>query len=336
MSPRTGSGSAGTTKRRNPDHLGSLSRARKLICAGMCLCAVLVLAAGVCRAREVRFLTFSVVNHYGIYVRDLERNEVELELDGHAVDVGYLSSGGTETAVAIFLENSPRTAENSVSIPQFGQINLIDRVRYELLDDFFPPLCRIGHVMLAEFFEDIDILQDFTDDESYLLDALNKLEPHANGIVMDQINVGRVLGRGVDLLKARPERRKVLFLVTRTVDRESAGNLEEYELMLRNTGVDVFVLSLAPRFVSGTGTSFAEKVNAYFFKNLVKETAGRAYLAGEYKFIEDLFTDLKGRLLNTYTIGFYVEPGEKVEEHEVEIRVKRDKCRVDFRKYLVY
>ncbi len=302
----------------------------------MCLGAVGFSAAGVGRAGEVRFLTFSVVNHYGIYVRDLERNEIQLELDGHAVDVGYLSSGGTDTAVAIFLENSPRTAENSVSIPQLGQINLIDRVRYELLDDFFPPLCRIGHVMLAEFFEDIHILQDFTDDESYLLDALHKLQPHAEGLMTDRINVGRVLGRGVDFLKARPERRKVLFLVTRTVDRESAGNLEEYRLMLRNTGVDVFVLSLAPRFVSGTGTTFAEKVNSYFFKNLVKETAGQAYLAGEYKFIEDLFTDLKGRLLNTYTIGFYVEPSEKVKDHEVEIRVTREKCRVTFRKYLVY
>ncbi len=314
----------------------SFRHARKFLCAALCFGTVAILAAGACRARDVEYLTFSVVNRFGVYVRDLKRDEVELRLDGHPVDIGYLSSGDVDTAVAIFLENSPRTAEDSVSIPQLGRINLIDRVRYELLDDFFPPLCRIGRVMLAEFFDEIHILQDFTDDESYLLDALHKLQPHAEGIVFDQIRVGRVLGRGVDILKARPEKRKVLFLVTRTVDRESAGNLEEYQLMLRNTGVDVFVLSLAPRFVSGPGRSFEEKVNAYFFQNLVKETAGKAYMAGEYKFIEDLFTDLKGRLLETYTIGFYVEPGEKVEDHKVDLRVQRDKCRITHREYLVY
>jgi hypothetical protein len=336
VSSRTGIVSGDGPQGRISRRLGFLDRTRKRIAAGLCFGTVALLTAGVCQAREVRFLTFSAVNRYGIFLRDLEQNEVQLKLDGKKVDVGYLSSGGTDTAVAIFLENSPRTAENSVSIPQYGQINLIDRVRYELLDDFFPPLCRIGHVMLAEFFEQIHILRDFTDDESYLLDALNKLQPHANGVVLDQIRVGRVIGRGVDILKARPERRKVLFLVTRTVDRESARNLEEYELMLRNTGVDVFVLSLAPRFMSGPGRSFGERVNTYFFENLVKETAGRAYLAGEYKFIEDAFTDLKGRLLNTYTIGFYVEPGPKVKDHEVEIRVSREKCRVTCRKYLVY
>lgn len=308
---------------------------RKLV-VGLCCLAVLPLFVDFGRGREVQYLTFSVVNRFGIYVRDLERSEVELKLDGVPVDVGYLSSEGSDTAVAIYLENSPRTAEDSVSIPQMGRINLIDRVRYEMQDDFFRPLCRIGRVMLAEFFADIHVLQDFTDDESYLLDAVNKLQPHAEGVVFDQIKIGRVLGRGVDLLKAQPERRKVLFLVTRTVDRDSASDLEEYRLMLRNTGVDVFVLSLAPRFVSGPAKSYEEKVNAYFFQNLVKETAGRAYLAGEYKFAEDLFTDLKARLLETYTIGFYVEPDRQVKEHEVEIRVDREKCRVTHRKYLVY
>ena len=263
------------------------------------------------------------------------REEVELKLDGRPVDVGYLAPA-VDTAVAIYLENSPRTAENAVSVPQFGQINLIDRVRYAMLDDFFPPLTRTGHVMLAQFFDKIEILQDFTDDESYLLDALNRLQPNPEGIVFDQISIGRVIGKGVDVLKARPERRKVLFLVTRTVDRKSASDLEEYQLMLRNTGVDLYVLSMAPQFVSGTGARFEEKINAYFFRNLVKETAGKAYLSGEYKFMEDLFTDLKGRLLQTYTIGFYVEPGRTVEDHEVELHVERKDARITCRKYLVY
>ena len=62
-----------------------------------------------------------------------------------------------------------------------------------------------------------------------------------------------MLGRGVDLLKDRSERRKILVLFTAVVDRESYKNLEEYRQLLRHENVDVYVVSFARRFPTGVG-----------------------------------------------------------------------------------
>ena len=55
----------------------------------------------------------------------------------------------------------------------------------------------------------------------------------------------------------------------------------------------------------------------------------------EIKLLQD-FTDLKGRLSNTYTAGFYVDTTGRVEEHELKVEVAREKSKVTHRKYLVY
>jgi hypothetical protein len=106
--------------------------------------------------------------------------------------------------------------------------------------------------------------------------------------------------------------------------------------MLREVDVEVYVISYASRNPSGLGRSFEEKMNKYFFQKLVDETAGWLYLVGSYTYLDELFTDLKGRLHNNYTIGFRAETSGQPEEHKVKVRLLRDKCRVAHRKVLIY
>lgn len=287
-------------------------------------------------AKEARYLSFSVKGEHDFYLRDLELEEIELRLDDEPVEIRYLGSSGVSTSFAFILENSPRTAMYPVSRPRMGQINPIDHIRYNMLFDFFRPLTEKGPVLLAQFFEEVEVLQDFTEYDASLTMAMNDLQPEFAGIVMNQIEVGRAVGRGVDLLRNRPERRKVLVLFTTTVDRESYQNLEEYQLMLRNTDIDLFVLSFAPRTALGSTYSFEEKMNTFFFRRLVSETSGWAYISGEYVYVDEFMTDLKARLGHSYTVGFYVEPEDEVAEHEIEIKVSRKKSEVTHRKFLVY
>lgn len=286
--------------------------------------------------REVRYLTFAAKNEKDIYLRQLQKEEVSLKIDGQPVDIGYMGFHDVDTAFVILLENSPRTARWPVSRPRLGQVNPIDNVRYQMMYDFFGPLTQLGPVALGEFFMELEMLQDFTTYEDLLLNALNNIHPNIAGVNVDNLEVGRALGRGVDMLNARPEKRKVLLFFTTHIDRQSYGNLEEYQLMLRNTDIDLVVISYALRFASGPGVSFEEKMNRYFFKNLAEETAGWAYITGEYAYMDTLFTDLRSRLQNSYTIGFYVERDGPKEEHEVEIELSCPKCKVTHRKYLVY
>jgi len=285
---------------------------------------------------EARYVTFTVKDRNNIFVRDLSREEVKITLDGKPVDVRFLAGKDLPTAFLVLLENSPRTAKFPVSLPQWGEVNPIDVFRYHMQYDFFPLLTTEGEVCLGEFYEEIKFLQDFTDQEGYLVNALLNMEPEFAGIVLNNIEVGRVLGRAVDVLKSRPEKRKVLLLFTRNIDRESYPNMDEYQLMLRNTDIDLYVVSIGPHFVSGPNHTFEERMNGPFFRALCGETGGRAYVTGEYTYLDELFTDLKGRLSNTYTAGFYVDTSHPVQEHELDVEVAREKSKVTHRKSLVY
>ena len=68
--------------------------------------------------RQARFLNFSVKHKNGIYVRDLKREEVKLYLDEEPVEIRYFGYQNVDTAFAILIENSPRTARYNVSRPQ--------------------------------------------------------------------------------------------------------------------------------------------------------------------------------------------------------------------------
>jgi hypothetical protein len=287
-------------------------------------------------ARDVKYLNFSAKNKYDIYVRDLKLEEIEVEIDGKPVEIGFFGSQDVQTSFVVLLENSPRTAKYAVSMPQWGQINPIDRIRFQMYYDFFPQMTDHGSVLLGEFAQEIKILQEFTSHPDVLARALHEMRPNHLDLSINDPEVGRAVGRGVDWLKDRRDRRKFLILFTTHIDRESYGNLDEYRDMLREVDVEVYVISWASRNPTGLGRSFEEKMNRYFFQKLVDETSGWLYLAGAYTYLDELFTDLKGRLFNNYTIGLSVDSSGPPREHEVRIRILREKCRVTHRKVIIF
>lgn len=306
---------------------------KRLVCAVLFVFSVAHLWGG---SRTPRFLTFSAKDRNGIFLRDLKPGEVTLLVGDQPADVRYFGYRDVDSAFAFLIENSPRTAKYNVSMPQYGRINEVDQVRYYLSGGYLQSLLRGGTAMVAEFYQELNVLQDFTGDEYLLSNALDRMTPHASGLDREHIPIGRMLGRGVDLLRERPEKRKVLVLFTKTVDRESLRNLDEYRQMLRRFDVDLFVISFASRATGSVGRSHAEKANAFFFKRLTDETAGRFYLTGEYVYLREFMDDLLSRLQNSYTLGFYVDSGESRSEYDVEIRIDRPGCDVTARRKLVF
>lgn len=287
-------------------------------------------------ARESRFLSFSAKDRHGIFLRDLKPEEVTLLVGNQPIEVRYFGYQDVDAALAFLIENSPRTARYAVSMPHLGRVNIVDQVRYHLSGGFFDELALNSRVLIAEFYKELKILQDFSED-GYLLDgALRRMKPNFSPLDKENIPVGRMIGRGVDLLRQRPEKRKILVVFTTTVDYESAKNLEEYREMLRSFDVDLFVVSFASRQATGPGRSHTEKINRFYFKRLAEETSGRLYLSGEYVFPREFMDDLMTRLTHSYTLGFYVSPGEQPAEHSIEIKIDRPKCDLTYRKKLVF
>jgi VWFA-related protein len=218
-------------------------------------------------------------------------------------------------------------------MPQWGKINPIDQIRYQLVSGYFDHLVKNGTVMIAEFAKETKLLQDFTADEFRLQDAISRMEPNSLELMPENNEVGRAFAFGLERLRKRPEKRKILVLITKTVDHESYKNMEEYQETLRRDDVDLYVVSFAPRFVSTLGATFEEKMNRFFFMNLVEETSGKLYLSGEYAFISEFTDDLKTRLENSYTLGFYPpDGGSEPSDHEIKIIARNEKINVTYRK----
>jgi hypothetical protein len=286
--------------------------------------------------QEAHFVHFTAKDQNEVYLRDLRIDEVRLWLDELPVELAYLGYRNVDTAFVFLIENSPRTAPHAVSLPRRGQVNAVDQLRYALGDDFLRPLVQQGPVLLAEFYQEIEILQDFTQDDYSLEIGLLKLKPNSLVADTENIAVGRSLARAVDWMGSRTERRRIVVLVTASVDRDSYKHLEEYQQMLSRSGVELYVVSFAPKAPSGGSFSFNEKMNRYFFNNLTRATSGKTYISGDYVYLSTLLLDLKARLSNHYTVGFYVEPEPEVKEHALEIKVRRDRVKVFHRRNLLY
>ena len=285
--------------------------------------------------RQARFLNFSVKQKSGIYVRDLKQEEVKLHLDQEPVEIRYFGYQNVDTAFAIIVENSPRTARYNVSRPHYGEVNIIDIVRYYLVDEIIPAVAELGEVWIGQFYQELETVHDFTDQDWELIQSIHDMKPRPRGLDLENIPVGRFLGRGVDILRTRSEKRKVLMLVTATADRESLKNLDEYRDMLRITDIDLYVVSFGPR-VTSPGSSSPARFNPYYFRQLVSETGGKFYLSGEYVFPSEFMNDLITTLSNSYTIGFYVHPGSPPSTRSVQLEVAREKIKIQHRKTLVF
>lgn len=285
--------------------------------------------------RQARFIHFSVRQKNGVYVRDLKAEEVRLSLDRKPVEIRYFGYQNVDTAFAILIENGPRTARYNVSRPQYGEVNLVDVVRYYLVEETIPALAELGEVWIGQFYQDLETVHDFSDQDWELIQSIQDMKPRPQGLDLENIPVARFLGRGVDLLRTRPEKRKILLLVTATVDRESLQHLGEYRDLLRISDIELYVVSFAPR-TAAAGSSGTARFNPYYFNKLVTETGGKLYLSGEYVFPGEFMNDLTTTLAHSYTVGFYVQPGPRRAARTVRLEVDREKIKVQHRKQLVY
>ncbi len=301
------------------------------------LLAVSILGPGFSLSAEplARFLTFTAKGKHGIFIRDLKREEVQLWLDGEPVEVAYLGYKDVETAYVILIENSGRTAQFNRSMPQMGRVNIVDRIRAGLVDSTLRSVTESGPALLAEFGDELHILQDFTRHDDELTWALHKMKPKPDFNPMLEIRVGKHLLWGVDRLRERQERRKILVLFTTTVDRESYSDLEEYRYLLRLNDIELYVVSFAASITNSMHT-FEQRVNRSYFRKLTGETGGKLYLSGEHVFVHEFMEDLLTRLSLSYTIGFYVDPREEEEEYAVKLRVRDKKVKVDHRKKIIF
>lgn len=124
-----------------------------------------------------------------------------------------------------------RSANIEAILPK---INKMGNVIHDLL------VGQDGEVAIVSFDHRIETVQDFTNDTELINAAVSKLRPGGqNSRLNDSIQ------HAVRMLRARRDRRKVILLISETLDRSSEANVKEVATDLQIHNVDVFTLNMS-------------------------------------------------------------------------------------------
>jgi VWFA-related protein len=124
-----------------------------------------------------------------------------------------------------------RSANIEAILPK---INKMGNVIHDLL------VGQDGEVAIVSFDHRIETVQEFTNDPDLINEAVSKLRPGGqNSRLNDSIQ------HAIRMLRSRRDRRRVILLISETLDRSSEANVKEVATELQIHNVDVFTLNMS-------------------------------------------------------------------------------------------
>jgi Ca-activated chloride channel homolog len=164
-------------------------------------------------------------------------------------------------------------------------------------------------VFLIGFNEDVELLQDFTNDIDEITDALE------NTVVMGSTAIYDAVYLGVQKAHTGTKPKKAIILITDGVDRESYYSLDEMVSKVQESDVQVFVVGfLDPFKKKGLFSSFSKSVPEKARDALVKiaeETGGKAFFPNQVSEIHNIVAEIASELRNQYSIGYFSSNGAR-------------------------
>jgi VWFA-related protein len=158
-----------------------------------------------------------------------------------------------------------------------------------------------GEVAIMGFDHRVELLQDFTSDADLIDAAIEKLKP---GSQSDRLN--DAIQSATRLLRHKRDRRKVILLISETMDRGSEAKVKEVATELQMFNVDVFTLNISrivtrltekPAYPRSTPFPAATQPRAgpgpQTPTTVAQNTAAPGYGADFIPVIEEIFTATK-------------------------------------------
>ena len=254
---------------------------------------------------ETYYVNFQVRDSAGLYLPSLSLEEVKLSVDGVEKKAAYLFGQDLPMAIAVFFDVGPRMAPDVITMNPYYRTPLqISRtLTLEILDN----LKTDYSMALYSYFKEPVRLTDFTNDAEALEGALRGLKGAAQH-VETEIPLARVspaLDRGIEVLKKRDEKRKVLLFFSYVMDQDTSGMLDILSRRLARHNIELYVLSFGPRTTTGPGFTPQERMSAFWYKKLTGTETSNFYLMDLYREdLRQLSFEIASRWNTTFTLAF--------------------------------
>jgi VWFA-related protein len=238
--------------------------------AGVGLFVFCAALAGVAGAQETTLRSQSNVVLVPALVKDAE-GEIVYGLQANDF---VIEDDGVEQAVG--LDQTPEAQPISLVLAiQKGRRAAYELPRMQGLKSMLDPLFAMGttHVAVVEFDSQVNLMRNFSGDESSLDDELTNLRPGDDGaVILDAINYS------VGLLKKEPdERLRVLLLISETRDHGSRVKIDDTIASVGRANAVVYTLAFSPALSNildtGRGNNINEMHEGVSFLDLAYRTA---------------------------------------------------------------
>lgn len=232
-------------------------------------------------------------------VTDLKENDFKIFEDGHEEKIAFFAKEMNLPITLGLLLDTSGSEQYMLGAIQDAGARFLHRV-----------LKKGDEAMVISFDTDVDLLADFTDDNSILTRAINKARINTPGGGYIAGNPGPVGGQNMvgtalydaiylacsDKLNGEAGR-KAIVIVTDAEDEGSRVKLEEAIESAQRTDTVIHILLVADRRFGGGRPDVAHK--------LAEETGGRMIVVNSEKHLEEAFDQISEELRSQYTLGYY-------------------------------
>lgn len=221
-------------------------------------------------------VNISVLDHNGKYVTGLDRQAFTLKEDDKPQSILEFSGEDTPLAVAVLLDISGSAIEKDLERASNAVRDLA--IRLHPTDTF----------ALYTFGENgVQLARDYSSNLRDLKPILKQLKGHGETPLYDAVL------KATDDLRNRPERRRVIVLISDGGDSASQSTLREAERDTFQAGVVVYSVDLVNTEKSAR-RSPQRQASAQVLRQLAEETGGR-YITAEGGFFKDGFLFIRSR-----------------------------------------
>lgn len=270
---------------------------------------------------ELVTLTATVTDKNGRYRADLKRGDFTVYENGAEQKLEYFNTGDRVPVSLGIVFDTSGSMEDKIEGVQ------------DAVEHFVKSVASGDEIFLVQFSDDVDIVQDFTDDKKRILRAVENLRPRGSTALYDAVLVG------LQKIADGKHRKRALLLLTDGNDTASSTSFQEITALARKSEVIIYGLGIGHgekgNIHSGIlNSQVKDTVDMRTLRALADATGGNAYFLenaheGGRDLIDEAAEEVAAELKQQYTLGYY--PTDKKDTgafRQIKVELKDKSLRV--------
>ena len=259
---------------------------------------------------DVVSVTAVVFDDKGHFIRDLDKDDIELYEDGVLQDVDYFREASSDEgervplSVVLVLDTSGSMSK-SMGFLQEAVINFV----YKLED--------VDKAMVVSFNDSVKGSAEFTGDLDRLERIVDGLQPWGGTSLFDAIHYS------LNRIRDEPGRKAVIVF---SDGADTTSTLQDRDVVDYARAVEATVYCIG---FEGVGAGGSPKG---FLKRIARETGGQFFDPGDVGDLIRVFNEISDELKNHYLLAYTPKREADGSWREIELKVKRPDAKVRVRK----